>query len=110
MRRIYHIVRRAAWDSTASDPYRADSLATEGFIHCSNQEQIPWVLDQFYTDDTELLLLEIDVHRLTSPLRDEDPGIGQRFPHIYGPLNRPAIVAVREIQRGPDGRWALPWD
>jgi len=36
MKLIYHIARRADWESARSSGlYTADSLATEGFIHCS---------------------------------------------------------------------------
>ena len=33
------------------------------------------------------------------------PLAGVLFPHIYGPLHREAIVAVRPAQRAPDGRF-----
>ena len=36
---IYHLARRREWeDAGASGPYRAASLAQEGFIHCSMDE------------------------------------------------------------------------
>jgi uncharacterized protein (DUF952 family) len=108
MRRIYHIVPRSAWTAAASGPYRADSLADEGFIHCSNEDQVAWAANRFYADQADLLVLSIDAGRLAAPLRDEDAGTGEQFPHVYGPIEREAVVDVRELQRGPDGRWRFP--
>jgi uncharacterized protein (DUF952 family) len=105
---IYHIVARSSWEQTGAEPYRADSLATEGFIHCSYRDQVAKVANWFYRDQADLLVLHIDTDRLTSPLRAEDPGIGEAFPHVYGPIDRPAVVAVEPLQRGADGQWIFP--
>jgi glutathione S-transferase len=105
VRWIYHIVSPEAWEQAGNGPYHAASLQTEGFIHCSNGDQVARVANLFYADQAELLVLCVDVARLTSPVRDEDAGPGERFPHVYGPLNREAIVAVRPLERGPDRRW-----
>jgi len=38
---IFHIATRDAWDEAArAGVYRADTLATEGFIHCSEANQV----------------------------------------------------------------------
>src|SRR5690349_19171657 len=103
MRLIFHIVVPSEYERQRDGDYRADSLATEGFIHCSNRDQISGVANQFYTQAPELWTLAIDADRLTSPLRDEDPGVGQTFPHVYGPINRDAIVDVQVLQRAENG-------
>jgi uncharacterized protein (DUF952 family) len=105
MRTIYHLVLRRVWEKNADRPYRADSLASEGFIHCSFDEQLAWVANRFYADAEDLLLLHIDVERLTSPLREEPCETGEIFPHIHGPLNRDAVVKVEALERGAGGRW-----
>lgn len=105
MRTIYHLVTRRAWEENADHPYRAESLASEGFIHCSFAEQIERSANRFYADAAELLLLHIDADRLSSPVREEASGTGEIFPHIHGPLNRDAVAAVEVLLRGPDGRW-----
>ena len=50
----------------------------------------------FYADVTEpLLLLTIDTERLASPVQeDEVPGSDRPFPHVYGPIDLDAVVAV----------------
>jgi uncharacterized protein (DUF952 family) len=105
VRRIYHIVPRTVWEQTSAGDYRADSLATEGFIHCSNADQVARVANLFFADQPDLLVLTIDADRLASPLRDEDAGTGERFPHVYGPIERAAVIAVEPLRRGPDNRW-----
>jgi uncharacterized protein (DUF952 family) len=107
MRRIYHLVPRATWENTPPGPFRAPSLETEGFIHCSNREQVARSANKFYADESEMLLLAIDPDRLTSELRDEEGGPGELFPHVYGPINREAIVDVIPLARGADDRWAF---
>lgn len=108
MRRIYHFATPSAWEKDAPGPYRADSLATEGFIHCSNADQVAWAANRFYPDAAELSVLVIDADRLTSTLKDEAAGQWGVFPHIYGPINRKAVVEIRPLERGADGRWAFP--
>jgi glutathione S-transferase len=52
------------------------------------------------------VVLYIDQDRVTSPIRYDDPA--EVFPHIYGPLNRDAILAVKDIGRAPDGTFLKP--
>jgi uncharacterized protein (DUF952 family) len=115
---IYHITSRQAWqEAQQRGDYRADSLETEGFIHCSTQSQILPVAEKFYRGQTGNLLLMIDPALLTSELRWEPPsggapppGVpeGEPFPHIYGPINLEAILKVFELESNPDGSYKLP--
>jgi uncharacterized protein (DUF952 family) len=107
MRRIYHLVPLSIWNAAGDGPYRAASLDTEGFIHCSNQDQVARIANLFYADQAELLALCIDTDRLAHAVRDEEVGTGERFPHVYGPIEAEAVVAVIPLQRGADGRWTF---
>jgi uncharacterized protein (DUF952 family) len=108
MAQIFHIVPRSTWEKHGTGAYRAGSLATEGFIHCSYEKQVAWVANSFYRQDTDLVVLAIDPERLRSPVRAEDPGIGESFPHVYGPIDFEAIVAVRSLRRDASGEWEFP--
>ena len=108
MRRIFHLVTPQAWKNSGDGPYRADSLASESFIHCSNRDQVVRIANLFFVSQADLLVLTIEVERLTSPIRDEDPGTGELFPHVYGPIDRNAIVEVHPLERGLDGLWVWP--
>jgi uncharacterized protein (DUF952 family) len=108
MRRIYHLVPRRDWEQQGPGPYHAASLDSEGFIHCSNAEQVERVASLFYASEPELLLLCIATELLTSPLRDEDIGTGERFPHVYGLIDGAAIVNVAVMQRDATSQWRTP--
>jgi glutathione S-transferase len=107
MRRIYHLVLRASWEKDTPSSYRPISLETEGFIHCSNADQVAGAANRFYANAADLLVLHIDPALLTSPLRDEAASNGELFPHIYGPIGPTAIVAIEILRRGPDGAWVF---
>jgi uncharacterized protein (DUF952 family) len=105
MRTIYHLVTRPAWEDHPDQPYRAESLTSEGFIHCSFAEQVARSANRFYAAVPELLLLHIDPGQLTSELREEPSDSGELFPHIYGGINRDAVMSVESLTRNADGRW-----
>ncbi len=105
---IFHIVSRDAWAAAqAAGGYRGDTLATEGFIHCSQAEQVAAVANAFYTGQAHLALLRIERERVIPEVRDEPSG-GDVFPHIYGPLNLDAVVEVMTFAPGADGRFVGP--
>jgi len=108
VRNIYHLVPKHHWNPACSDLYRAESLTTEGFIHCSHAEQVARVANQFFALESQLIVLEIDPKRLTSPVRDEDPGCGEKFPHVYGPVDRSAITRTHSLARDHLGQWIFP--
>lgn len=111
---IYHCSLVSDWDAArAAGEYtvstRGRSLREEGFLHASYADQVAGVLQRYYADVTEpMVLLAIDPDRLTVPLVSEcPPGGHELFPHIYGPLDPSAVVEVRPLVRGT-GRWVTP--
>ncbi len=99
MEPVYHLVLPALWNDPAQADYRAASLASEGFIHCSYAGQVEASADRFYATAERLLVLRIDPGRLSSPMKVEPAGSGEMFPHVYGPINRDAVAAVLEMRR-----------
>jgi uncharacterized protein (DUF952 family) len=94
---IYHIVLPEIWERASGDAeYAAESLATEGFIHCSYRNQLDDVLARYYRDAGRVFILHINAHRLTSHLVSEPSTGGEIYPHVYGPINRAAVVEVEE--------------
>jgi uncharacterized protein (DUF952 family) len=70
-------------------------LKEEGFIHCSQENQVEGVLQRYYAGQTDLVKLVIDTEKLTSRFVFEwSPSTADTFPHIYGPLNLEAVVQV----------------
>ena len=94
---IYHIVLPEIWEKFKNkDFYEAESLKTEGFIHCSFAEQIEGVLERYYQGVERVLILTIDSDKLTSKLINEPSTNNEIYPHIYGQINREAIVEIKE--------------
>lgn len=92
---IYHIVLPETWESVKDDPtYSAESLETEGFIHCSYENQLDGVIGRYYADASDLVILEIDPARLESKLISEPSTGGEDYPHIYGPINLDAVISA----------------
>ncbi|MDB5035352.1 MAG: hypothetical protein JWQ98_2593 [Chlorobi bacterium] len=96
---IYHITLIPDWEAArGGDEYTAASLGTEGFIHCSEREQVERSLNRFYHDRPIVLLLGIDPALLANELKYE-AAHGEIFPHIYGPLNINAVRTVETMVR-----------
>lgn len=123
---ICHLVGRTAW-SVGAAGYRPASLGTEGFIHFSAPGQIVGTANRFYAGRDDLLLVVVDPERLTAPLRWEPPAAvapaalvaaalvaasglatGELFPHLYGPIDAGAVVAVIPFPPGSGGTFSVP--
>lgn len=92
---IYHIVLPQDWAAFDTHLFRAKSLETEGFIHCSFADQLDGVIKRYYKRVRELVILEIDSDKLMSRVLREPSTNNEIYPHIYGPVNRDAIVGVK---------------
>lgn len=106
---IFHITSRATWESAlGAGIYEADSLATEGFIHCSTADQYIWVANQRFRGRTDLVLLHIDPARLRSEVRYENLEGGETlFPHVYGAIPILAVLNVVPLRPGEDGTFGV---
>ncbi len=110
MSTLYHMLPAAIWQAQPSDtPYRGDTLATEGFIHCTGErELLVTVANNFYRAvDEPFVILCIAADRIAAEVRWESAD-GHVFPHIYGPLNLDAVVEIIDFPRGADGIFTLP--
>jgi uncharacterized protein (DUF952 family) len=104
--RIFHIATQADWDAAlATGAYTTSThgvtLADEGFIHASRDDQWEGVRERYYSDVAEpLVLLEIDTDLLDVPWVEEPPapGVDETFPHIYGPLKPEAVVRASRVE------------
>lgn len=95
---IYHITSKNWWEGFSNQPFfSSPDLHREGFIHCSTNEQVAATLQRYYANQKELLLLHIDPTLLTAELKYEAATDGQLFPHVYGNINKDAIVNIVEI-------------
>jgi uncharacterized protein (DUF952 family) len=103
---IYHLVPIDYWESQPADrPYTPADFAREGFIHCTQgDEQLAIVANRYYRNDQRTwYVLVIAEDALASELKYEPGADGGLYPHIYGPLNREAVIDMLPMPRDPDG-------
>jgi len=104
---VIHICQREEWlQAHQRGIFQDKSLMQDGFIHCSQTEQILEVANHFYQGIPELVLLWIDPDRLTSEIRWETADNAQ-FPHIYGPISLDAVVSVSNLNSDVDGTYRV---
>jgi uncharacterized protein (DUF952 family) len=104
MRITHHLVPAQTWAvGDPNLPYAASSLASEGFIHCTDgADEMVVTANRHYRDDKrEFLVLTLDLDAAGSPWRiEDDRGI---YPHVFGPIERRAILRVVPAPRDADG-------
>ena len=113
MQTIYHLAPAVRWrDWPVDAPYLPAAYEADGFIHCTAGDELMLrVANAVYRGVAgEFVLLVIDPQRLTAPLKWErsTDALAELFPHIYGPIDRDAVVDVRAVRRGADGTF-LGW-
>ena len=107
---IYHMTPEGVWRAQApNEPYRADTLATEGFIHCTaDRNLLLQAANSFYRNrPDEYVILCICEEDITADVKWEAVD-GNLFPHIYGPLNLDAVRRVIPFPRDGERRFAPP--
>jgi uncharacterized protein (DUF952 family) len=92
---IFHLAEPRDW-AGSTDRYSPPSVEKEGFIHCATGEQLSGVARDLFRDHNGLILLRIEPESLDAgTLVYEDLyKLGQKFPHIYGPLPTSAVVST----------------
>lgn len=128
---IFHIVSRdAALLARQMGEYRAESLSSEGFIHFSGIHQLLGVANRFYAGLHGQVILAVEPARLTAQLKYEAPvhpvaalaqpknedlsgderlrDSSNTFPHLYGPLNFDAVIAIYDFEPDANGEFSLP--
>ncbi len=109
MPQTFHLVPQKYFDAQdAQADYVPAAYAQDGFIHCTDgAEQVAQTGTRYYRENPEpFYYVYIDTTQVRASIRYEDPG--HIYPHIYGPLNRDAIVAVRPARRLPGGEFLPP--
>lgn len=90
------------------DQYTPASLASEGFVHLCERDQLTGVILRHFSESTaddkrvrtgDLNVLVLDPARLLHPIKDDPVGDHGVFPHLYGPLRPDAVKKVVAVPK-----------
>lgn len=100
----FHLSTKASWEAQElSIWYTHPSLKNEGFIHASFPSEIRTTYEQYFQSTDELVLIGINLSLVEAEVKMENVTSRQAiFPHIYGKLNKSAIVFLQTIQSPKD--------
>lgn len=104
---LYHLVEPDHWKKYMDkDRYVSAGFQEEGFIHLSLREQIDGVLERFYADASELLVLVVPEKPVRKQLKYEPGGdVDELFPHLYQGIPIEAIEDIQMLKRNKQGTW-----
>jgi uncharacterized protein (DUF952 family) len=92
---LFHIVERARWER-GDEPYAPESLAREGFVHCSYRDAVAESARLYFAKDAQLVVLEIDPVHLDAHIDVAATPRGP-MPHVHGAIPRSAVRAVLTV-------------
>ena len=95
---IFYLTTRSYWE-TVSGACIAEPSEGEQFVHCCDERQIAGVRRRYLPINEEVVALAFDPTQLPVETRYE-PGTGgepERFPHVYGPLQRGFVAFARDV-------------
>jgi uncharacterized protein (DUF952 family) len=107
---VYKIVRRPEWEAAEKSGAFSGSAddARDGYIHLSSAAQLRATFAKHFAGAGDVLLVVIESGRLGGALRWEASRGGEKFPHLYGPLDVRLAQSVVPIAHGPDGQPGFP--
>lgn len=107
---IYKIVDGPPWrDAERAGVFTGAAVdAADGFIHFSTAAQVEETSARHFAHRDGLLLVAVSSAQLGEALRWEPSRGGALFPHLYGPLPMRAVLWVRPLPLGSDGRHQFP--
>ncbi|MGE3333298.1 MAG: DUF952 domain-containing protein [Rhodospirillaceae bacterium] len=109
MAAIYKILRRDEWRAAQqAGVFEGSGIdIRDGYIHFSTAEQSQETARLHFKGAADLIVLEIDADALGAALVWEPSRGGKLFPHLYGKLLTPQVIAVHEAPLDADGVPAL---
>jgi uncharacterized protein (DUF952 family) len=107
---IYKICAAALWREAARERcFRGAAIdARDGFIHFSTAAQVAETAAKHFAGAADLVLVAVDARALGTALRWEPSRGGALFPHLYGVLALDAVLWVKPLPLGADGRYVFP--
>jgi uncharacterized protein (DUF952 family) len=107
---IYKICPLALWrDAQAADVFTGAAVdARDGYIHFSTAAQVQETAQRHFAGNGDLVLVAVDPAQLGDSLKWEPSRGGALFPHLYAALPLSAVLWIKRLPLGPDGRHIFP--
>ena len=104
---ILHCMKKSIWEERKNKEYWGQrNLDTEGFLHCSTIGYFWRIVWLFEEEQDEFVIVCIDEEKLESEVRYEDgDNCGRAYPHIYGLVNKSAVVDTLSFLRDESGKY-----
>ncbi len=101
---LFKILSLENWRASSENTTIHLSSFDNAFIHLATEEQLPKILEKFWGDKPEYVLLKLDVSQLPGKLvLEANPGGSTKYYHLYdGSIPSSAVVevTVRRMQFG----------
>ena len=107
---VYKIVSESLWrEVEGTGVFTGAPVDTaDGFIHFSTAEQVGETAARHFAGQDGLLLVAVSTVPVRDALRWEPSRGGALFPHLYASLPMDAVLWVKPLPLGADGRHEFP--
>jgi uncharacterized protein (DUF952 family) len=110
MTTIYKICSAELWrEAQRAGRFRGAPLdLRDGFIHFSSAAQVAETAARHFSGATDQVLVAVDGALLGEALKWEPSRGGDLFPHLYAALGLDAVLWIKPLPLGADGRHVFP--
>jgi uncharacterized protein (DUF952 family) len=107
---IYKIAPRALWRAAeAKGTFDGAPIDhADGYIHFSTAAQAVQTAAKHFAGQNDLVLIAVEAERLGPALRYDVSRGGDLFPHLYAPLPLNAVLWIKPLPLGSDGKHKFP--
>jgi uncharacterized protein (DUF952 family) len=107
---VYKICRTDEWrGAERAGAFRGAAVDVgDGYIHFSTGEQVAETASRHFAGQRDLVLVAVATAALGPALKWEPSRDGALFPHLYAALTLDAVLWVKPLPLGDDGRHLFP--
>ena len=106
---IFKIIDKEEWQKAkqAGTYNGSNKDKKDGYIHFSEEDQIPETLKKHYPNKENLILLRVNAFKLEHLLWEQASN-GDMYPHLYSPLDIESVEGEFDLSLNEDGVHELP--
>ena len=106
---IFKIIDKEEWkEAKKLATYRGSKKdIADGYIHFSEEDQVPETLKKYYQNRENLILLKVNAFKLEHLLWEQASN-GDMYPHLYSPLDIKNVESEHELILDEEGMHKLP--